>query len=73
MIKLESKPYNLFLDSKEVEKHLEELLEAYDNAPSAEEALRAAWRYDAAKDLIEALRKAEEAFNYLAQEGIVEG
>lgn len=72
MIKLESKYYNLFLDAKELEKHLETLEEAYDNAPSAEEARKARRHLESAKALVEALRKADEELEYLIQEGIVE-
>ena len=72
-MKLESKYYNLFLDSMEVRKHLEGLLEAYDNAKTPEEAQRAAWHYESARTLVEALRKASEEVEYLIQEGIVEG
>ena len=73
MIKLESKYYNLFLDSREIEKHLETLEEAYDNASTAEEAQKAAWHLESAKALVEALRKADEELEYLIQEGVVEG
>ena len=72
-MKLESKYYDLFLDSKEVEKRLEALLEAHDNAKTAEEAQKASWHYESAKALVDALRKASEEMEYLIQEGIVEG
>lgn len=72
-MKLESKSYNLFLDAKEIEKHLEELEEAYDNAETAEEARKASWHLESALALVEALREADKELEYLIQEGVVEG
>lgn len=71
-MKLNSKHYDLYLDSRKLEKSLQALEEAYDNASTAEEAQKAAWHYESAKALMEALRKASEELEYLIQEGVVE-